>query len=222
MNTKNQVIQIDADKLSENAMKYMKQLCGNVDEIGKEIEKEIKSRIKIKFLYSMYSKECIVPKGILLEEELFLINWKEYRGDKIEWEKVEKIAVYFLTIGKVEEKRESLLEKFYADGWKNAYLEAAREYSIEYIKKVTECTSVCDSFAPGIAGMQLEQMEQFFSVLKAEEIEVTYWKKSMLKPEKTLCGIYFLLKNSKKKYEKECNNCIGKRIGCLYCVKREK
>lgn len=119
-------------------------------------------------------------------------------------------------------KKESMLENFYIDGWKNAYLEAARAYSSKYMKKITNCSCICDTFAPGITGISLEQLCQFFKILPGEKIGVSYWKNSMLLPEKTVAGLYFFMQDRERAYEKSCENCIGKRIGCHYCDNARK
>lgn len=220
MNEKNQILQVKPERLYQNAVKYMKQLCGNIDCECEEIRSFLQNKVFPQMLYSIYEKECVSEKGIKLEEEQILIDWNEYTEETIKLEKIEKVVVYFLTIGECKtEETENMLEKFYIDGWKNAYLEAMRAYSKEYIRKITKCAQICDTFAPGIAGISIAQIEQFFAVLSGERIGVSYWKNSMLMPEKTVAGVYLLMKDTDVKYEKNCKNCIGKITGCRYCAK---
>ena len=215
---KKQILQVEAELLEKNAFHYMKHLCGNIDRECEKIGEDLKNKITPQILYSVYEKNCISKTGVILDGMQILIDWSGYAGETIELETIEKAVIYFLTIGECKtEETESMLEKFYADGWKNAYLEALRAYSKEYIKKVTECEQVCDTFAPGIAGISAEEMKQFFEVLPGERIGISYWKNSMLMPEKTIAGFYFLMKGTKE-YKKNCGNCIGKTEGCRYCM----
>lgn len=233
MNKKNQIFQMNSDILYNTAANYMKYLCGNIDYECENIGIYLKNIITPQLLYSIYEKECIFKDRVQLEGEQILIDWNDYAGGEIELKKIEKVVIYFLTLKEYTpneinqneshySKTESMLEKFYLDGWENAYLEAARAYSKEYIKKITECEEICDVFAPGIVGISLEQMGKFFTILQGEKIGVTYWRNSMLIPEKTVAGLYFLMKDAKVKYEKSCENCIGKTIGCMYCANEQK
>lgn len=215
---KNQILQVEPELLYEDAFRYMKHLCGEIDKECEKKGNDLKNKITPQILYSVYEKKCISGAGVTLDGQHIFIDWSGYAEETIELEKIEKAVIYFLTIGACQtEETESMLEQFYADGWKNAYLEALRAYSKEYMKKITKCEQVCDTFAPGIAGISAEQMKQFFAVLPAERIGVSYWKNSMLMPEKTIAGFYFLMQGTKE-YKKNCGNCIGKTEGCRYCA----
>ena len=265
VNEKRKIEKISPKLLFCDAVKYMEHLCGRIDAECSKIGSELAEKISPSLLYSVYGKECISKEGVRLDGEQIRIRWEEYAGKQIEFYEIEKVVVYFLTIGNDKEKygkrdkkrqtreehsgecekrenrysndkkypgwqkeydgsneTKSLLENFYIAGWENAYLEAARAYSREYMKEITNCACICDTFAPGIAGIPLEQLRQFFKILPAEKIGISYWKNSMLMPEKTVAGLYFLMRNTDKSYKKDCRNCIGKTIGCSYCVNAQK
>lgn len=256
MNEKRKIQKINPQLLFDNAVKYMKHLCGRVDEECRKIGDDMAYKISPAMLYSIYGKECISKEGIVLDGEKILIHWEEYTGGQIEFYKIEKVAVYFLTIGECKEwqreqngenhseecerrknigekyakrqkeydsgEMESMLKSFYIDGWKNAYLDAARAYSRKYMKEITNYPCICDTFAPGIAGIPLEQLGQFFRVLPGEKIGISYWKNSVLMPEKTVAGLYLLMRDTEENYKKDCRNCIGKTIGCRYCANDPK
>ncbi|MDA8220895.1 MAG: vitamin B12 dependent methionine synthase [Desulfitobacterium hafniense] len=220
---KNHVILLDKDQGKELAEKNFRDMCGynrTKPVPQKIIERSLRSlndvyhQLEIKAIISEYEKTCAAGINMLLDGKLFTCNALA----QIPTEEIERIYIYLLTVGELNLSEASILNQVYYDMWQNAYMDAGQEILRQYLQGLSCNTDryVSDNFGPGLYGMDISQLEQFFAILDGEKICLKMLDSGFMSPTKSYAG-FFLVTNSKQNFGNDCENCLSSGKTCMYC-----
>ncbi|AET67256.1 vitamin B12 dependent methionine synthase [Desulfosporosinus orientis DSM 765] len=221
---KNHIIRLDKDQGKELAEKNFRDMCGynrGKPVPQKRIERSLRSledvyhQLEIKALISEYEKTCADGINMLLDGKLFTCNALA----QIPTEEIEGIYIYLLTVGELNVSEASILNQVYYDMWQNAYMDAGQEILRQYLQGLSCNTGryVSNNFGPGLYGMDISQLEQFFAILDGEKICLKLLDSGFMSPTKSYAG-FFLVTNSKQNFlGNTCENCSSSGKACIYC-----
>ena len=110
-----------------------------------------------------------------------------------------------------EEKNTNILDKYYIDAWKLAYLEAAEE----------DLNNLCGTekylaVGPGHANFPLENLEVMFRYLEGNRINASLNEKGVMIPDKSIIKLVIVDKDITIK-GKNCGDCKTRKT-CEYCT----
>ncbi len=186
-----------------------------------EIYEEIREKIDIKALI-----HYLVPEKA--EGRDFYFN-----GVKISCNAFERIGLdnvngsyfYLITAGEAQTDSEQVLDQLYGDIWGTSLVDAAREIIRKQIifmdQEKYENGILSDSFGPGYYGMRLEQTADIFQIIDASLVNVTLNPGGMMRPQKSITGLFLSVKNGDMLPPATCENCIGGSSGCAFCNRWE-
>lgn len=118
---------------------------------------------------------------------------------------------------------ETLLTSFYQDAWGTGMIDGGRDLLREWISSREGISGgedeavVSDSFGPGYYGMELEQVDSFFSILEGERIGARLLHRGVISPPKACAGFYLVLEPGSQLPPGDCRSCIGNPNGCCFC-----
>jgi hypothetical protein len=193
-----------------------------------KLKEEIKEKIQVRGIYSTYSNEN-------LSEEKLVINGIDFSFQRlsiIDKSSVVKIIPYILTAGNYElEDSCSMLDKFYADTYGTAYVDAGRdELKRELLEKVKEEISgqgrkdifISDSIGPGFYGIDTSKVGDFFKILDGDKIKVKANDYNVILPVKSCVGIFIIVDNPNLLPDYDCMSCTTKDINCRFCRRKDR
>lgn len=217
---KNEIIEINRDRLDDKALKYYKKMCGyfkddeetNLQKEGIQCFDNLKDHLHIRVLVSYYNSPVIHDKSIIVDDVILTCT----ALDQIEKEAVIGAYFYVITIGEINIVSNDLLEQYYYNIWETAYLDAARDYLKTVLKD--KDTFLMQSLGPGYYGMDITSMDDFFRLLDTSLIKVYLSENKMIIPMKSNIGVF--LKTKKEIHlQKACETCLGSKGGCSFCNK---
>ncbi len=221
----NQSITFDQEQADAIAEGYFTAMCGFnrpgekfkamlLD--GLSLRDQLAGSFQIKAIISSFGPDAIREKDFKINNLKFECTALE----QIDKTGVTKIFAYILTIGNMKFDSDSVLQMFYADTWGTAYVDAGRDLLREWISQ--EELYVSDSFGPGYYGMEMSQLEHFFKLLKAENIDVKLNGSTMMVPLKSCAGFFIAMKAPGLLPGEDCKSCLSEAKGCNFCQKRNK
>ncbi len=234
----NEIISIDtgsADKIAEG---YFKAICGfDRDDPAKNartgamlrqgiaVREQLRDSIRIRAVVSAFDKIVISGRSIRIGPVVFVCNAFE----QMETEHITRVYAFIITAGSFEIESASMLDRFYADAWGTAYIDAGRDILRDFICKHEKDASagregsfVSDPFGPGFYGMDVEQMGNFFRLLDAEAIGVSLTGSMCMLPLKSCAGFHVAVDNAGRLPPDGCRSCLAGGKGCEYCHSRIK
>lgn len=134
-------------------------------------------------------------------------------------EQIEAVYLSVLTENEITVTSESVSAQLYIDMWKNAYLDAAREQAPQLLKKRLQ-QPVSAGVCPGFYGIPLGAIQTLYQMMEAEQYGITMQEGGYLLPEKTVFGLYFLLKHDLNIFGRSCESCFAKGKNCEFCMKK--
>jgi len=157
-----------------------------------------------------------------------------FRGVKISCNAFERIQLdnvngayfYIITARDAQTESEQVIDQLYGDIWGTSIVDAAREKIRDCIismdKEKDENSILSDSFGPGYYGMELLQSADIFRIIDPSLVNVTLNPGGMMRPQKSITGLYLSVKNGEILPPATCENCIGGSSGCTFCNRWER
>lgn len=182
-----------------------------VQQMEQKLQKKIKVKVLLQKLHFYRFEEgfmTIEDKTIYYDLPLYLYK------DQI-------IGAYAFLVSEetLANDRQDTLDQLYTHMWQNAYLDAAREWVKEYLSQQTgEYVSSCIS--PGFYGIDLAHMKTMYQMVDGKSLGVSVREDGLLYPEKSVLGMYLLLKHEIDVFGKQCNHCLAQGKNCEFCVEK--
>lgn len=226
----NQIVvfkQEQADKIAET---YFKEMCGfnrpgekfkGMLNEGLAIRDKMAGSFQIRAVVSSFGPSAVRGKTLEIGELKFTCN----AISQLKPGEVTEIHAFILTIGRLDFDSASVIDLFYSDTWGTAYVDSGRDLIREWIQQQIspgENIIVSDSFGPGYYGMDLGQLQYFFSLLDADKIGVELNGSSMMLPQKSCAGFFFSMSGDSKLPSEDCKSCLAEKAGCNFCRGRVK
>lgn len=134
-------------------------------------------------------------------------------------EQIVGIYAFLISEDTLVSDEQDTVDQLYTHIWQNAYLDAAREWVKEYLfQKTGQFVSSCIS--PGFYGIALSHMKTLYHMVDGEKIGVSVRPDGLLYPEKSVLGIYLLLKNQINILGKRCGSCPAQGKNCEFCMEK--
>lgn len=179
----------------------------------KEVWFEIKEQINVRILVKKVENYRLEEKSMWIETEQIAYDLPI----SLYQETVQGILLFLVTIEEIPADGKRVIEQLYTQIWQNAYLDAAREWIKEWLE-VKESCFISQSVAPGFYGIDVSCMKNFGRLLQADQLGITVTQDCYMIPEKTVVGMYFLLKHDLNIFGKRCKNCLAKGKNCEFCM----
>ena len=233
----NIVFNYKEELLADMANVYFDSMCGFTKEKPKavamkgqasKLKEEIKEKIQVRGIYSTYTNENLSDGKLIING----IDFSFQRLSIIDKSSVIKIIPYILSAGNYElEDSCSMLDKFYADTYGTAYVDAGRdELKRELLEKEKEELSgqgrrdifISDSIGPGFYGIDTSKVGDFFKILDGDKIEVKANDYNVILPVKSCVGIFIIVDNPNLLPDYDCMSCTTKDINCTFCRRKDR
>lgn len=233
----NIIFKYKEESLAETVDIYFDSMCGFTKEKPKavamksqasELKKSILQQIQVRGIYSIYTNENLKDGKLIING----IDFSFQRLSIIEKSSVIKIIPYILTAGNYElDDSHSMLDKFYADTYGTAYVDAGRdELKIELLEKAQKEISgherrdifISDSIGPGFYGIDTSKVGDFFKILHGDKIGVKTNDYNVILPVKSCVGIFIIVDNPKLLPDYDCMSCTTKDINCTFCRRKDR
>ena len=157
-----------------------------------------------------------------LEENFMMIDGKciHYNLPLRDYsDRVKEIYIFLVSEKTVADDRQETIEQLYTHIWQNAYLDAAREWLKDWLKKESGWY-VSDCISPGFYGIPIKCMSDLYDLVEGKNIGVHLREDGFLLPEKSVLGMYFTMKEDINIFGKRCLECPAHGKNCEYCLKR--
>lgn len=118
---------------------------------------------------------------------------------------------------------DSILAQYYFGLWNTGFLDAARDWTRDYLTRKESVRSlhvVTDSFGPGFYGMGIDTIPTLARLANAERVGVSVNDDGSLVPGRSLVLIYLVLEKKLDFSIKDCSSCVGNRSSCDMCPDR--
>ncbi len=233
----NIIIKYKEELLAETADVYFDSMCGFTKEKPKavamkiqasELRNKINDKIQVRGIYSIYTNDIFNDGKLLINN----IDFSFQRLSIINKNSVIKIIPYILTAGDYElDDSHSMLDKFYADTYGTAYVDAGRdELKRDLLQKVKEETLIngkrdifiSDSIGPGFYGIDTSKVGDFFKILDGDKIEVKTNYYNVILPVKSCVGMFIIVDDSKLLPDYDCMSCTTKDLNCTFCRRKDR
>lgn len=233
----NIIVKYKEEMLADTADIYFDSMCGFTKEKPKavamkiqasELKNKIYDKIQVRGIYSIYTNEIFNEGKLLINN----IDFSFQRLSMINKSSIIKIIPYILTAGNYElEDSCSMLDKFYADTYGTAYVDAGRdELKKDLLQKVMEELSILenrdifisDSIGPGFYGIDTSKVGDFFKILDGEKIGVKTNDYNVILPVKSCVGIFIIVDDSKLLPDYDCMSCSTKDVNCEFCRRKDR
>jgi hypothetical protein len=241
----NIVFKYSIEQLDENAEKYFDAMCGFTNEkpksvamkiLSTKLKTKIKDSIQVRGIYSTYSNTSLDDGKLIIKDMDFTFN----RLSTIDKESIFEIIPYIISAGNFElDDNFSMLDRFYADTYGTAYVDAAREClklellksakdKKEYKQRILNSTNckrdlfISESIGPGFYGIELSEMQKYFTALDASIIEVMTNDYNVMIPSKSCVGLFVIADDSKFFPDYDCISCSTKETNCIFCMHKHK
>jgi len=207
-----EIIEFNIKKLSVSALVKFFRITSNKEKIiGKE---EIKARTYVEsniLISAIYTKVDCTKSS---KDELIIENDVKLKGkyfETIETDKCE-IMLYIIVVNNInEEKNTNILDKYYIDAWKLAYLEAAEE-ELNNLSGTEKYLAV----GPGHENFPIENLKVLFTYLEGNRINASLNEKDVMIPDKSIIKLV-IVDNTINKTGKNCGDCKTRKT-CEYCT----
>lgn len=233
----NIILKYEEELLADIADVYFDSMCGFTKEKPKavamkiqasELKNKIYDKIQVRGIYSIYTNEIFNEGKLLINE----IDFSFQRLSKMNKSSIIKIIPYILTAGNYElEDSCSMLDKFYADTYGTAYVDAGRdELKNDLFQKVMEEILthdkreifISDSIGPGFYGIDTSKVGDFFKILDGEKIGVKTNDYNVILPVKSCVGMFIIVDDSKLLPDYDCMSCSTRDVNCKFCRRKDR
>ena len=93
-----------------------------------------------------------------------------------------------------------------------------RKTLLEEVKKdIGEDVYITDTLAPGMAGMPVESIQDFFKFMDGSKIGISLLESGMMTPVKSFVGIYLVMNKEQIVSTMNCEECLSGHKFCEYC-----
>ncbi len=186
-----------------------------------EIYEEIRKKAEIKVLIHYLIPEKADGRDLYFHDVKISCNAFERVG----LDNVNGAYFYLITAGEAQTDSEQVIHQLYGDIWGTSLVDAAREMIREKIAFIDrdkdENSILSDSFGPGYYGMGLLQTADIFQIIDASLVNVTLNPGGMMRPQKSITGLFLSVKNADVLPPATCESCIGGSSGCAFCNRWE-
>lgn len=173
----------------------------------------VKEQINVHILVKKVDNYRLEEKSMWIEKQQIPYNLPI----SLYQETVQGILLFLVTIEEISTDGKRVTEQLYTQIWQNAYLDATREWIKEWLAEEEDCF-VSQSVAPGFYGIDVSYVKSFVRLLRAEQLGITVTEEGYMIPEKTVVGMYFLLKQDLNIFGKRCKSCPAQGKNCIFCT----
>lgn len=144
--------------------------------------------------------------------------------ERMEKEAVRNVYFYACAAGDFVCAGEDDMEKFYADLWGCAYLDALRILLEDELadRAAEEGLTLSRSFGPGFYGMDVSEAVNISKIVDFEDLGIRINPSGVLEPANSCAGIYFAAAEGFDWPGHECKDCLGSEGGCRFCLVNKK
>lgn len=177
------------------------------------IQKDLQGQLDIK------ARVCPIEEYAFSEKNMHL------QGNEISYniplaaykEAITGVYVFIVSEKNLAKDEQDTLDQLFIYIWQNAYLDAAREWTKEWLEQETK-DFVSQCIAPGFYGIDLDEIATLFKLVDGEKIGVQMREDGFLLPEKSVLGIYLTLSQDINIFGKRCKSCLARGKNCEFCM----
>lgn len=218
------ILSVKASDLLRDSLKYIKIRC-DIDDNSREgariyqqcmqIWAKYFSGAQMQLLVADFGREYIDEK-----KYKFLLGGKKFTCHLLEQLEISAVTGgYFYLFHAPEAKSEvqSQMERFYIESWQIALMDAGRLWLERYLRRQQpENCHLSESFGPGFFGMEIEMISVMVNILQGELVGVRLMPDGMMKPAKSLAGMFLTGSQEFQMPSGDCQFCQGTGR-CLMC-----
>lgn len=221
------IINVEVEKIYEKAEKYMEVMCGfhrnnSISEKSRIKAQKVRDKVfdgmEMPFLVKSFGREQIQDEYFCFDEVRIKCGaLQKFKENEI------KCGYAFLFRSPMPDIYSLPVSKMYlADSWETCFVDAGRDWLrktlLEEVKKdIGEDVYITDTLAPGMAGMPVESIQDFFKFMDGSKIGISLLESGMMTPVKSFVGIYLVMNKEQIVSTMNCEECLSGHKFCEYC-----
>lgn len=185
---------------------------------AKWIYEQIFKKRTVSVLIKDFDASCIEQRTFHFGEQIIPCNALE----KIQEGGIVKGYIYSFHAPEMDPRAQelSVLSQLYFEYFQIAIMDEMRDYISQYLKRkhsVNTENYVTDSFGPGFYGMGMESVKTLGELIPLSKVGVEIGENGILRPAKSILGIYVVTQKDVLPLIKDCASCVGNPQGCSFC-----